>query len=288
MLPHALASHALARLAQYGFTPRFGAEIECYVALPKRDADIINRFFAPVFEGAKALGIPLWRIEEERGEMQFELVLGVFDDPVTCCDAVNRLKALVESQAHAEAAEVTFAGKPFDDRPGSGLHLHVNLMHGGENAFHKTDDYISDALHYALGGLCGLTPYVMLVLCPDPESFRRYRDKEHVATTASWGSNNRSCAVRIPYTPVWENKRLEWRVPTADASVEQVLALMLHGIACGIDERMAPPAQSYGIASKEAEAIALPITAEAADAAMHHLPPGYAPLTAGILRSWRD
>lgn len=286
MHPSELLAQALFRLSAYGFSPVLGAEIECYVRLEIADVERLNGFFAPVLDAARSASIPLLRIEEEKGPMQFEFVLGTFDDVQSCMDAVHHLKAMVEAQGAALSVPVSFAAKAFGDAPGSGLHLHLNLMHAGENAFHKTDEYISDALYYALGGLCAITPYVMPFLCPSEAGFSRYGDKDFVARTASWGSNNRSCAVRIPYTPAWEDKRLEWRVPAADADPDLVAALMLHAVACGIDERMTPPAQSYGIATKDADARQLPVSLHEALQEMDALPSGFAPLDVGILRGW--
>lgn len=286
MQPADLLSHALARLESYGFSPVYGAEIECYVQLASHEAVDLNGFFAPVLDAAREASIPLLRIEQEKGPMQFELVLGTFTDGMTCADAVHALKAIVEAQGKAHVVPVSFAAKPFADAPGSGLHLHINLMHSGENAFHKTDEYISDALYYALGGLCAITPCVMPLLCPSEEGFARFGYKDFVARTSSWGSNNRSCAVRIPYTPAWEDKRLEWRVPAADADARMVTALMLHAIASGIDERMVPPEQSYGIASKESGARKLPVSWEEALQEIDRIPAGFIPLDAAMLRSW--
>ena len=286
MQPESLISDALTRLLTYGFTPVFGAEIECYVQLKDVSVSQVNPFFSPIIAHAREENIPLLRIEQERGPMQFELVLGVFHDAMECVRAIDILKYSVAEQGRALGVEISFAGKPYDDAPGSGLHLHLNLLYQGENAFHKTDEYISDALHHALGGLCALTPHVMPILCPVDEGFIRYRDKDHVASTASWGSNNRSCAVRIPYTPAWEDKRIEWRTPAADAVPLMVMALMLHAVACGIDERIEPPAQSYGIATKELHANALPLTMEDAMHKLELLPEAFLPLTPALLRSW--
>lgn len=288
MLPSELASHALSRLATYGFSAVLGAEIECYVRLPERSVEHINLFFGPVIETVRHEGIALLRIEEERGPMQFELVLGTFEGYDGCVHALKRTRELIEERAGQLGIEASFAAKPYQDAQGSGLQFHLHLVHEGENAFHKTDDYISDALHYALGGLCEITPHVMPVLCPSGQGYSRFHDKDHVPSTVSWGSNNRSCALRIPYTPAWEDKRIEWRVPSADADPAMVAALMLHAVASGIDERMAPPLQTYGIASKEKDAISLPLTLE--DALMHAalLPAGFTPLLASDILEWSN
>lgn len=286
MQPADLASHALTRLASYGFSPVFGAEIECYVHLASREVEHINAFFSPVLEQAREGGLKLLRIEEEKGPMQFELVLGLFDHAPACAAAVTALRDIVLRQGEALSVPVSFAAKTDASAPGSGLHFHLNLMHGGENAFHKTDEYISDALYYSLGGMCAVTPHIMPFLCPADVGYARYHDKDHVARTASWGSNNRSCAIRIPYTPAWEDKRIEWRIPSADADPQKVLALMLHAVACGIDERIVPPLQSYGIAAKEKDPVSLPLNQDDALLRMDALPASFLPLTAADLRGW--
>lgn len=286
MQPSKLVSHALSRLDSYGFSVVLGAEIECYVQLPERSVEHINLFFGPIIEMTRNEGIALLRIEEELGPMQFELVLGTFDGYDSCVNTLMRIRQLVEERAEQLGIEASFAAKPYPDSQGSGLQFHLNLVHGGENAFHKTDDYISDALHYALGGLCMITPYVMPVLCPTSLGYSRFHDKDHVPSTVSWGSNNRSCALRIPYTPAWEDKRIEWRVPSADADPSQVAALMLHAVACGIDERIVPPSQTYGIAAKEKGAINFPMTLEDALAHATLLPKSFAPLEASDILSW--
>jgi glutamine synthetase len=286
MLPSALIESALSRLSAYSLSPVFGAELECYVLIPEATSETINAFFLPIHCAAREAEIPLLRIEQERGKGQFELVLGTFTDAATCSDALTALKQSVLEQANAHNIIASFAAKPVAEEPGSALHIHVNLMYEGANAFHKSDESISDALHYALGGLCAISPYVMPVLCPDVAGFARYHDPDHVPTTASWGSNNRSCAVRIPYTPIWEDKRLEWRVASAAADPLSVIALMLHGIACGVDERITPPAQSYGLAGRELCATPLPLDYFEAKKMMRELPSQFQPLTPEILLAW--
>jgi glutamine synthetase len=286
MLPSALIESAVSRLTAYGLSPVYGAELECYVLLPEEAPEVVNGFFLPVYDTAQKMQIPLLRIEQERGKGQFELVLGTFTNAIACADAITTLKQSVIEQANVRNVTASFAAKPAKHEPGSALHVHVNLMYQGENAFHKNDESISDALHYALGGLCAISPYVMPILCPDAAGFARYHDPDHVPTTASWGSNNRSCAVRIPYTPVWEDKRLEWRIASADADPLLVIALMLHAVACGLDERITPPTQSYGLARREVGAIPLPLTHGEAREMMQALPKQFQPLTPEMLQGW--
>ncbi len=230
--------------------------------------------------------MPLIAIEQERGQQQFELIFAVTDQREALVESILKVKKCIEMHAAVQSLRTSFAGKPVPDQPGSALHFHLDLMYEGENAFHKTDEWMSEPLRYALGGLLALTPHIMPLLAPNDADYLRYSDKEHVPSTVSWGHNNRSCAVRIPSTPAWEDKRLEWRVPAANADPDMVSALLLHAVSCGIEGRMEPPKQCYGIASRDTEAAKLPQNLDNAQKMMQSLPEGFAPLTPALLTSW--
>lgn len=288
MLPADIIDHSLQRLAsEWGFVPCLAAELECYVELPSVTQETMDAFWRPVSEWAAGLPVGLLRIEKERGHHQYELVFDKTEQLPLLVESVCALRQYVEAHGVRVGVKVQFDAKPYDDAPASGLHLHLSLRDGnGDSAYVKSDDYISPALHHSLGGLCMLTPHVMPVLCPVPSGYARFNDANHMARTVSWGSNNRSCAIRIPYSPIMDDKRLEWRVPCADADPEKVLALMLWGVTAGMAERMEPPEQYYGIASRDARLEPLPLDERTAQAKLQDLPGGFAPLSASILQAW--
>ncbi len=209
------------------------------------------------------------------------------EQPYALIGALRSLRRQVELHGKAEGVDVRFDAKPHADAPGSGLHIHISMRDGqGDSVFLKSDEYISPALHHSLGGLCAITPHVMPLLTPDEAGYTRFQDASHMARTVSWGSNNRSCAIRIPYSPIMDDKRLEWRVPCADADPEQVVALMLFAMTAGMDQRMQPPEQYYGVASRDVSLVPLPLDSASAKDAMHALPEGFMPLKADMLESW--
>ena len=230
------------RLAAFGLTPVVAAEIECYVVL---EGDI-ESFWRPVDAILRDVGVSLVRIEKERGEHQFELVTHV-TTPARLVEWLNAIKTIIAEQGRERGAAVSFAAKPYADQPSSGLHLHLHLAdHEGINAFHKTDEWISDALRFSLGGLLATLPSAMEIFFPDAASYARLEDIDHVPKIASWGMNNRYCALRIPANPDPYSKHIEHRVPCANADPYLSIAAMLEGVAIGLENKIEPPPQEHG------------------------------------------
>lgn len=288
MTPEELLGDAFASLKRdYALYPILGAELECYLKLEESSAEYLNQFFAPIQNKAIATNIPLLRIEKERGEHQYELVLGISKDAQLFATQIHTLRDIVLNHAQDCQIEASFAAKPYEYSASSGMHIHLHLCNAhGENVMHKTDEYISDELAFSIGGLCTISPYVMPVLYPNPSSYSRLHEQDHIARYANWGSNNRSCAVRIPYTQAWEDKRIEWRLPCADANAIQVLAIMMHAVYSGIKHKMRPRTQTYGLSDKEEEGVLLPNSLALALDMMDSLPATFKPLSPEILRDW--
>ena len=232
--------------AEFGLSPVVGAEIECYVVLPDESPREMDKFWEPVEKAFHHEGLHILRIEKERGLHQYEVVTNIMlvQDLAHC---LTRVRAIIEKYASRMHVDVSFAGKPFADQPSSGIHIHLHLAdEHGLNVYHKTEDAMSDALRYSLGGLLGALMQDMPIFFPMAEDFRRLSDADHVPKIHGWGVNNRYCALRIPANPDPYDKRIEHRVPCANADPEAVLIAMLSGVLTGLREQIDPPAQEYG------------------------------------------
>ena len=71
-----------------------------------------------------------------------------------------------------------------------------------------------------------------------------------------WGINNRTCSVRIPTPKNFNdfenyeledkrNRRIEFRVPSADASIDYVLFAVVESLLWGIKHNLTPPESTY-------------------------------------------
>ncbi len=222
------------------------AEIECYVLLPDMEGETLDAFWGPVQNALNGAGVKLIRIEKERGDQQYELVTQI-TTPERLGQWLATIRETITTHANDAGLRVTFDAKAFEDQPSSGLHLHLHLSDvEGINAMHKTEDWTSDVLRWSLGGLLADMPRALPIFSPGEYSNYRYDDADHVPKVNGWGVNNRYCALRIPSNEDPYDKRIEHRVPGADANGEAAIVAMLEGVLKGLRERIEPPQQEYG------------------------------------------
>lgn len=231
---------------EFGLTAVMAAEIECYVMLPEITQESVDAFFAPLAEQWKAEGVPLLRIEKERGDAQFEIITGI-TDPIKLVESLALIRGSIEAHARAQGVRATFDAKPMRGQPSSGMHLHLHLAdEKGDNAFHKTEEWTSDALRWSMGGLLYNLEVSLPTFFPNPRDYARLNDSDHVPKNAGWGVNNRYCALRIPMNEDPYAKRIEHRVPCANADPGATIYMLLVSVLQGLREHIEPPEQEYG------------------------------------------
>jgi glutamine synthetase len=148
-----------------------------------------------------------------------------------------------------------FSAKPFPDQPGSGLHIHVHVEDvDGNNLFYREGEDFSAELLCAIGGLLELMNAHMPIFAPTEASYKRFASKSNAPTTVSWGTNNRTVAVRLPQKPM-NNKHIEHRVAGSDADVEAVIDAILLAVHYGFQNKCDPGKPVYGDASLEQYAL---------------------------------
>ena len=232
--------------SEFALTPVMAAEIECYVTLAALSDEAMDGFWGPVNEAFKAAALPILRIEKERGTHQYEVITQV-TTAVRLVEVLKQIRCIVEAQGAAANVPVSFAAKPHENEPSSGLHLHLHLADSeGINSYHKTEDWTSDTLRFSLGGLVAKLPESMPIFFPTEADYARLTDVDHVPKIAGWGVNNRYCALRIPMDPDHYHKRIEHRVPCANADPEAAIAAMLEGVLYGLRAQIEPPEQIHG------------------------------------------
>ncbi len=232
--------------SQFYLTPVMAAELECYVTLADESTEVVESFWGQVDKAFRHEGLLVLRIEKERGWNQYEIVTGV-TTAYGLMHTLNSIRETLEKYARRNSVEVYFDGKPYADQPSSGLHLHLHLADvEGLNAYHKTPEWMSEALRHSLGGLMATMHTSMPIFFPNPSDFARLEDVDHVPKIFGWGMNNRYCALRIPSNADFYNRRIEHRVPCANADPEKAIEAMLYGVLKGMVERIEPPEQQYG------------------------------------------
>ena len=222
-----------------------------------------RRAFAnAVTQAAAAADLPVDTVVKEAGPAQFEINLHHRADPLRASDDAVLLRRVVESAATREGLRATFMAKPDPDAPGNGMHLHCSLADDRGPVLAR-DGEGWQRLRHAAAGLVATMPEGALAFANGVNGHRRLAPGTYAPTHATWGTNNRSVAVRVPTGA----PRLEHRVAGADANPFLVAALVLAGMAHGLTERLEPPPQVEGNAYEAEAGAPLPATlGEAIDA----------------------
>lgn len=231
--------------------PVLAAEIEFYLisdVLPN-PAQVLEDMAASFHAGQ----LDYVKVEQERGPGQFEVALKPAAEAVQAVAHLARAKHILQQMALRQDKVADFSARPFADQPGSGLHIHVHLEDtAGRNMFFRSreDDAFSETLLHAIGGLLVTMKQAMPIFAPAKTSLARFAPGSHAPTTVSWGTNNRTVAIRLPTKP-YESKHLEHRVAGADADPAAVMAAILGGIYYGLRNKIHPGEPIYGDASLE-------------------------------------
>lgn len=230
--------------ADFGLTPVVASEIEFYLTGAEPPAAFWQTFPALCAQE----NIRLLKHEKEKGQGQYEIAL-LPTDPGQCASDTALLKKMIEAVASKHSMQADFRAKPYEDEPGSGLHIHVHLEDAsGKNVFFKQDDVISDALKCCIGGLLERMIADMPIFAPHEDSHLRFVERSNAPLTVSWGANNRTTALRLPDS-AHDKKRIEHRVAGADADPAQVIAAILSAMHHGLMNEINPPPQIYGDAA---------------------------------------
>jgi len=291
--PRAVLARVLARFAADGLTPVVACELEYYLLDARRTAEggvalagaraTAERptlhgvyglreledaapFLRELWACADAQGVPLEGAISEYAPGQLELTLRHGPDALRAADEAVMYKRIAKGVAVRHGCEATFMAKPFADRAGSGLHLHVSVQDAaGANIFASDDPAGGPALAHAVGGLKATLAGGMAIFAPGANSYRRFRPNSYAPVAPTWGVNNRTVSLRVPAGPP-ASRHIEHRVAGADANPYLALAALLAGVHHGLTGKIDPgaPVVGDGYAAAAASGERLPTTWSAA------------------------
>jgi glutamine synthetase len=204
------------------------------------DLDDQAPFLSEVYSACEAQFLPAQTLISEYAPGQLEIVLQHRADAMRAADDAVMYKRLVRGVAARHGMDATFMAKPYADRSGSGMHLHMSLQDAnGRNAFASDDPKGNEGLRHAIGGMAATMAECVGILAPNANSYRRFRRNSYAPLAPTWGVNNRSVSLRIPAGPP-ETRHVEHRVAGADANPYLAAASMLAGVHHGIVNRIDP------------------------------------------------
>ena len=189
-------------------------------------------------------GIDVYQIDHEDANGQFEMNF-TYAQGLQTADNLTYFKMAAQAIAKKHGMLCSFMPKPFAERSGSGLHMHMSAgARMGENAFEDAKDAsgmnLSPMAYQFVGGLMSHAKALTAIAAPSVNSYKRLvaRGSRSGATWApvhiAYGNNNRTAFVRVP------GGRLELRVPDAAANPYLLTAAIVYAGLDGIRRKLKP------------------------------------------------
>lgn len=201
-----------------------------------------SELFHEFMDYCEAMDFPLEGLHCETGPGVWEAALK-HCDAVAMADAAALFKTFAKVFFQRRGLLATFMAKWSMDYPGQSGHLHQSLvdLESGANVFHRQDAAhgISPLLSAYLGGQQRYLKPFLVMSAPTINSYTRLVKGFWAPTTATWGVDNRTCALRaIPGSN--KSQRLEFRVGGADGNPYLVAAANLGAGLLGIERSLSP------------------------------------------------
>ena len=149
-------------------------------------------------------------------------------------------KTAVKEVAMEHGYYATFMPKPLFGENGSGMHTHMSLFSGGQNAFFDADDewFLSDVAKQFIAGLLLHAREISALFAPLVNSYKRLVPGYEAPVYLAWSRRNRSALVRVPlYHPGKEQAtRMELRCPDPACNPYLTFAALLMAGLEGIEK----------------------------------------------------
>ena len=174
-------------------------------------------------------------VESAKGECNFgQHEIGfLYADALTTADNHAVYKTVAKEIAAQQGRSITFLAK-YNEREGSSCHIHLSLRGLDGTTLFWADDARTPMYDSFVAGLLATMADFTLLYAPNINSYKRFAAGSFAPTTIAWGTDNRTCAVRLVGRGA--GARMENRVPGADANPYLALAAMIAGGLHGIEQ----------------------------------------------------
>ena len=267
--PRAVLKRVLALFDSAGLRPIVAPELEFFLVQQSADAnsplatpsgrsgraekarqaygiDAVNEFdplFEDIYDHCEVQKIDIDTLSHEAGAAQMEINFN-HGEALELADQTFLFKRTVRQTSLDHNVHATFMAKPMQEQPGSAMHLHVSVVdiESGRNLFVNQNSSESDQFYHALAGMQRYLVAAMPLMAPYVNSYRRQSNSEDSPTNLAWGMDNRTVGLRVPMGDA-ANRRIENRIPGADANPYLAMAATLAALWLGLQEQRRPTRQ---------------------------------------------
>lgn len=209
--------------------------------------DIASSLRKETIRTLETMSIPVEYSFHEDAPSQHEIDLR-HTDALAMADSVMTFRFVVKEIAALHNVHATFMPKPLENIQGSGMHLHLSLFTGEENAFHSMDDpyNLSPTAKQFMAGLLRHAAEITAVTNQTVNSYKRLVPGFEAPVHISWARNNRSGLIRVPI-PKRQNEsatRIEYRSPDPACNPYLAFSVILAAGMRGIEEEYELPAEA--------------------------------------------
>jgi glutamine synthetase len=275
--PREVFRHALGEMGELGFEAMAALEYEIRlwdgdgqpmssgISYSLTEIGRYGEFVSRLIPALEGLGVDLSAVHTEAGPGLLELNL----EPrrgLRAADDAALVKFAVKELAASMGMRASFLAKTAPGEEGSSGHIHFSCWDGQTNAFAGPDmaDPVPPAFGAAIAGVLEHLPAASLLLNPNVNSYKRLVPGWFAPINATWGYENRSCAVRAIRSDRPDLWRFECRRPGADANPYLALAAVTASAADGMKNKTEPPPPIQGDAYALADLPELPGSLESA------------------------
>jgi glutamine synthetase len=269
--PRGLLRRVIKRAADMGFAVNASAEFEFFVfdETPQSVRDknyrglknwtpgyfgystlrssVHSEFYHELMKLGRDMDFPLEGLHTETGPGVLEAAIE-YCEAVAAADRAALFKTFCKVVAERRGLMATFMAKWSRDWPGQSGHLHVSLNDKkGKSAFYdeKGAHHMSDTMRWFVGGQQKLMPELLAMIACTVNSYTRLIPGFWAPTDATWGFENRTCALRVIGGSA-KSQRVEYRIAAADINPYIALACAIGSGLWGIENKVEPDAAIEG------------------------------------------
>ncbi|GEC52856.1 glutamine synthetase [Bradyrhizobium japonicum] len=265
LCPRRLLRRVIDRAEAMGFSPSVAAEFEFFVfdetphsvrekgfrglknltpgwfGYSMLRASVESEFHRSLLKLCNEMDMPVEGLHTETGPGVLEAAIQ-YTDALAAADRAVLFKTFSKVWAERQGKMLTFMAKWSNTYPGQSGHLHLSLRdRDGKPVFHQggRPGDMSDIMRWFVGGQQALLPELLAMVASTVNSYSRLIPGFWAPTDATWGIENRTCALRvIPGKP--SSQRVEYRVAAADINPYLAIAAALGSGLWGIQHRIEP------------------------------------------------
>jgi len=262
--PRSLLKKITNQAESAGFTPYFSQEFEWFNVIDNNDelyqtkfstikpmtngmfgysllrAAEQNDFFHGIFDDLKKFGVPIEGLHTETGPGVYEAAI-TYSKILEAADRAVLFKSSVKQIAKQHGIIATFMAKFNENLPGCSGHIHQSLWSNTkkQNLFYdsKTSTGMSTLMQQYVAGQLYCMPYLLPMLAPTINSYKRLVEGAWAPTTLTWGIDNRTTALRVLPGSA-SSTRLETRVVGSDSNPYLAMAACLASGLYGIKNKL--------------------------------------------------